>query len=601
MEGNFDGSSQLSAHAAAVSASDFDLSDDLWDLILSGFTTGTANTAVVEQWELSLPEDNLDTHTIRYLPPNGKHDRMTVYILRDGIWEQADTQVAGSYITFPFTENTAQIAVVSTLQMWWVRILAGVLLLTLLLLTVKLIRRLLRRRKKAVPPPMASKAADDGGEAIIRVPPPVTGRKKKRWLTPLLVILALLIGIAGTAAFFLLPDWLAGEKAIDLLKTYSEKPELSMSLTVDAVLGEDTYTFCGDIDRVQADGASITVISEDGKHLYYTDGAVILENGKAYALSNAFPDYSQLLEQALALYCHVDIREVDGVYAMTAKDADAKAILEILLPGAGETLPETDGLQVGLITEDGELTAISFALSANGFALDARLDLLEEPREVIIPKAVLDAVKSGEYGSLDALTQEGFRLFSAWENLNSKDALSAALTLEADCGHLNVTEDLTLSRWNTDADPIFCLEKNGYALYFAEDQICDSKGNTVPAASVNLDAAQLLDLAYAVSLGADVQCVQSGNRDAYTITLDEAGMEAAAYAIAPKAQKQNLTLESGQIQITVADDTLETITVTIGGSVDVVLAKVNAGFAATIDFTGQRDIPPLPQTVAQAL
>ena len=609
VQGQFDEDAEVLLESLALTPQEFDLPDGVRDAVCKSFMNGKLNTEVVEQWRIQIPEDGLDSHTVRYLPPDGKAEHMDVYVRQDGKWVKTDTEVIGSYVAFPVTGNDVQIAVVSSMSVWWVWLIAAGIALILILLIVRTIRKHRKPKPPVLPEPSEDGAADESGEDPVRVPPVAAPRKERKWVTPLLVILALLLGIGGTAAFFLLPDLMADVGAYEVLKAYTEKEKLSMDLQADVTIDEKDVSFTAALDRVTVNSKRITAVSESGRSLYYSDGVVFLENGDAYQIDSAIPDYSQLLEQTMALYQHVEIKAEDDRYSITAKDQDAKAILELLMPSAASMLSGTDSITVDLILDSGELERIEFTgsgtLNDKGttpFSVSAVLKLLDTPRNITIPEDVSQAISTGEYTAMEALSEDLYRLVNGWQDLNSRDPLAADLTLTADSGPLVVNKYLELIRWKVDAKPIFAVQENGYALYFSEDAICDSMGNSVPTASSgNVDAAKLLDIAYTACMNASADCVTSGSQHTYTLSLDEEGMEAVAYAIVPEAEKLNVSFESGSIRITLQDEKIISVSMEVCGSVQIVLSKADVSIGAKLEFSEESPEVTIPEEVLKAL
>ena len=111
----------------------------------------TVYRSVAEQWELHFPRDTSDTHTVRYLAPDGKTKNYAVLVRRpDGGWQAVETETMGSYLLFSVESCDAEIAVLTTSAVWWLWALFLVLTAAVVLLLILLIRR--RRRKKAAKP-----------------------------------------------------------------------------------------------------------------------------------------------------------------------------------------------------------------------------------------------------------------------------------------------------------------------------------------------------------------------------------------------------------------------------------------------------------------
>ena len=102
--------------------------------------------------------------------------------------------------------------------------------------------------------------------------------KKRRWIW--LVILLVVLALAAAVSFI----FCGGDslKAYHALETLTSSEKLSMDVTVDAALDADTTHTEAALQRKTVDGHQISYVQIEGVPLYYTDGAVILENGKAY-------------------------------------------------------------------------------------------------------------------------------------------------------------------------------------------------------------------------------------------------------------------------------------------------------------------------------
>lgn len=120
-----------------------------------------ANREVLEQWKLELADDGQTQHTVRYLPPDG-HSSPRIYVREGGAWQKVDTGTMGSYLTFPVTGTSVEIAAVSTLSVGGIWLGALGVLLVLILLIVLLVKRRARRRAEQ----QASAVAQ--AEAIVR-------------------------------------------------------------------------------------------------------------------------------------------------------------------------------------------------------------------------------------------------------------------------------------------------------------------------------------------------------------------------------------------------------------------------------------------------
>lgn len=278
VEGRFDNAAAPDVTALPSTPEDFPFLASGWtDFLAGSFSGRTVSREIVEQWKIRLPGDGQETHTVRYLAPDANPSHLDIYVLGADGWQRAETEVIGSYLVFPVAGREVELAAIATADVWWVWLLAGVALLLLLALLICLLRKLVRAKRKPAGPDAKATEAEAAPPEEASSPAP----KKKRWLTPLLIVLAFLVGIAVTAACFLLPELLEGKKAFDLLKAYAEKPELTMELTVDVSPGPCGLGFTAALERTDVDGHRVTAVSQEGRTLYYCDGAVFLENGNA--------------------------------------------------------------------------------------------------------------------------------------------------------------------------------------------------------------------------------------------------------------------------------------------------------------------------------
>ena len=106
-----------------------------------------ANREVLEQWKLELADDGQTQHTVRYLPPDG-YSNPRIYVREGSAWQKVDTGTMGSYLTFPVTGMSVEIAAVSTLSVGgiWLAVLG--VLLVLILLIILLVKRGKRRARR---------------------------------------------------------------------------------------------------------------------------------------------------------------------------------------------------------------------------------------------------------------------------------------------------------------------------------------------------------------------------------------------------------------------------------------------------------------------
>ncbi|MGN0800376.1 MAG: hypothetical protein ACI4NU_08090 [Christensenellales bacterium] len=226
----------------------------------------------------------------------------------------------------------------------------------------------------------------------------------------------------------------------------------------------------------------------------------------------------------------------------------------------------------------------------------------EKRDRIPLPEAVRNAVVSGEYEALEAISDDLLRMVNAWQALSRADSIGAKLLLKADCGPVTLDDSLDFYRWNDGETQISSIQKNGYALYFTDTLICNKNGSVIPTAdATTVEAAKLLDIAYQTCLNAQMDCSRADGNYTYTLSLDEDGMEAVAYAIAPAAEGMDLLFDSGSIHVVIFEDQIRSIEVNCGGTVQVVLSNANVAFEARMELTEGTDAAAIPEAVKETL
>ena len=631
----------------------------------SAFSLITANWDMVEQWRITVPVGESSEHTIRYLPPDGQTKNLRVYTRDTAGWEKADCEMIGSYLVFSVDAGETEIAILRTFAVWWLWAALAALIAAIVVLCIHFIRKAAKRaraRRKAEilaavggpelaeedlahidltaaetaadnSPDAAAAAADDAhtaksgedAELLARAelaesrlaqaeeelralreqgsaPAAPKSKKKFKWWIPVVIAAVL---AAGAAAFFLVRGGVADElEAYCLLHNLDEKQQLSMTLSVSAELGGTELDTTADIQRTKLDNTRVTVVQRDGLALYYANGTVYLENGKAYQVGGEMPDYAQLLPQAAELYRLIDVtRTKDGsqtTYDITAAGSDgASKLLAILVPQLSQVLT-LDTMQLSLIERDGAAAQLHFWADSVDLSLDAVLTVDEAAKKTPeIPNAVADAIRAGTSGE-SSVTLGLYQLLSAWSAQLSQDTVSADLKLSADCGPVVVSDTLQYDLKRVSGLSIGSIRREPLSLYFSGDSVCDADGNIVTVNTESLlDAAKLIDIAYQLVQNGTVSSRTSGSTTEYTLALDDDGMLALAQTIAPQVSPQSLLLRAGELVMQVEDGTLTSVQVNCSGEIHIALSQARAGLGATITFVSREVV--IPQRALEAL
>ena len=636
-EGAYTDTDRLQAQPQAITPSAFgEISASIPEAIRKYFeniSDGHAPAAhvaksVVEQWQLRLPDDGAQTHTIRYRAPDGQKGTLDIYLQNEnGAWKKVKTTQVGSYLSFETEGQTVQLAALSTFQVWWLWIVLAGLAALLVLLIIHLIRKIGKARKRQMQAlRSAMQAEQNANEAVMSEgaeqapsaegqPVPAAKKKKRRlwWIIVLAVAVLLAAGILIYRA-----SLKSSVDALLLLKNLSGRKELDMSASVQMELDNETLQTDAHLFRTQADGKQILCIEENGVQLYYYDGSIYLENGSAYRTSGLFPDYSTLGEHILELYNATDVtyahEGAEEVYSVTAYGADAEQALSLLTPTIADSLTRVESIDLCMHVTDGEIRSIEASGSGEVTGSDGQTQAMtvwaeltiEEDAQTMhtVPKAVTDAMANGGYQGKLELTEDLVRVLSAASELGKRDPLAARVKLSANCGPVIFDTSLDYFRTVQDGKTVSCLRAGVLDLYFVGEQVWTKDGKTPTASEQTLvRCADLMDIAYRACLEGAATSTQTQTGYTYTLTLSEERTRQEAIAIAPDAEKLNVQYLPGTIELDVQDGKITALRATVGGSVQVSIVDTQISISASFDFRTDltKDNCPIPAAVREKL
>lgn len=612
----------------------------------SEFSLLKTNWEVVEQWSVEVPGGDSGEHRLRYLAPDGGTKFLRVYTENNGSWERVEYETAGSYLVIPVRGSSARIAVVSTVEVWWVWAAAVLLLALIVFLIVHFIRKTTRKiRQRREDTPEETAAPETELNTSAREPAPAEPdpellaralsaeerlaraeeelrmlressassavaaaerpKKRVRWWIPVIVVVILLAIAAGV--FFVSRNFSTELEAYRILNSHAQKDPLVMTLRVDAELDGQAVGLDAELYKTKVEGKSVTCLQRDGVQLFYAGDTVYLENGRAFSVGGDYPDYTELLPQAAELYrlvnTSVSTSGTQKSYRLTARDENADALVRILLP----ELPaeaHVNSLEAVLTADGQRPVRLTFSAEIAGNTAASLNAELTFPDGVTtapeIPEAVRSAITSGKPAEAGLLSDDLFALLEGWAARCAGESMSADLTLSADCGPVVVNDTLQIDQKRVSGQTITAVRKNALTLYLSGDRFCDENGGTASEQLSALgDSAKLIDSAYQLLLNGEISCETSGGSKTYTLSLDEKGMESIAYAIAPEAKSQSITFTEGTLEAVITDGVLTALRVSCSGTIRVVLADTPVSLSALAAFT-ERSVE-IPQEVVDAL
>ena len=106
-------------------------------------------TKLCESWTLTVPNDNSETHNLRYLVNAESKRDPEIYVKNSsGEWEKAETRHIGSYLCFEASGDSPEIlAVYKTLNIFLIAVTAAGVVIIILVIIFS--ARAVRKKKKA--------------------------------------------------------------------------------------------------------------------------------------------------------------------------------------------------------------------------------------------------------------------------------------------------------------------------------------------------------------------------------------------------------------------------------------------------------------------
>ena len=577
----------------------------------------------LEQWHVSLSDTEQAAYTLRYLAPDEAPESVRVYVRQDGAWRLAECEVFGSYLVFSLPGAEADVAVVKAPNPLVRGLLIALAVLAVLAAAAVVLVRRMRARAARRPAPddasaaprkihtdharMGTTPAAEASEARReKTPKPARPLNKKRLRCALALAVVLLAGIGLWLALSL--HSMANAYAV--LQEFAAQPQYALTLSTDTQL-EDTLVHADfTLYKTREQEQDVTCVYKDGMSLYYTGDAILMENGKAYALSDLYPDYTLLPLEAARLFQTVDFttsRQGDTLcYTLTAEGENARTILGMLLPGQSEYLTDTHKLTVELTTADGALQTLRFSSEGTlvdedntPYSITAELQPADLPQDYALPEAVAQALADGLPDSQDVLPEELFRLLCAWTERSRQTDCTADLTLGVDCGPLTLDETLKYQQAFVEDTKIGCVRSGNLAVYFADGQFCGADGTVLNQDQSDLARRlDLLEVLHQICLNGTFTCTDTGNDSwLYTLTLDEDAMRQVALAAAPELEDQPVTLTEGSVQIMVKGSSISEIRCECTGGLEGLEEAVPATVSVGLTYTEESgwDIPTAVQ------
>lgn len=621
VEGAFREGDTLTATESETSASLSEISGQpptAAELLRSGLRGHiTHDTAITEQWHLTIPDDGSESHTVRYVTVDESVDGSDVYVRSGSGWQKLACGSFGSYLTFPVSGTEAEIAVVSTGQAWWVYLIYALVIflaLSLLILVIRAIRAaVLRRRIRKAARKTQGDTPAGGGSTEQRPMDRAPRRKRSRGERRLIAAVSVLLVLLSLGALTLLrSDTRNGLALLSLLYKQTSGDNVNLELSGNLVIGNDTVNSDFSAFKTRLGQDAVYCLQFHGASLYYINGSLYLENGRAFRVDYAMPSYPSMLKTILSLRDEIDIsvhsENSKTIYTVEPHSKDGNAILSLLFPAVSTRLDTIDTLKVDVVAwgggiEEAHLVAGGTLEGAEAFSVDAVVRMAEpDPLGNTVPAAVKSALKSPQNASSLALSDELVQLLYGWAALNTRDPLAVNAQIRADCGSLIINDDLRYLRTVVNGATISAVRAGGVTLYYAGGRVCGESGAAVGTLPVNLEqTGKLLDLAYQMCMNSAVDCVKNGDSCVYTVTLSGDKLEDMILAIAPQAERLSITPGFGSLEVQTENERISSVKLSGSGTLSVALSTLDVSFSADLTLDDSVTAFDVPDAVVQTL
>ena len=603
------------------------------------------NGGILEQLWVTIPDDGQQTHTLHYLPPEVAVGSIDIYVMQNGHWVRADTEEFGSYLVFDVSGTQADIAAVSVINLWWLWLLLAAVLIAVVITVIIIVKKHHTGRKhtsrynddddiadiedadcteyeddEPVNAPQDAEKSEpefEAEEAESKTSKRPHRRKKtakrvkksmkKNGKKALIIVAAVLVvcAIAVAAVLYFAPGITGGIAVYRMISAVENADNVSMNVSVDADLGGESYELQVPL-AIKNDGDNKIVYAQiEGVPVYYSNGMIILENGRAYGKSGSFPDYSSLIATISSYYADIEYSSDDNTHRVSISGDQATELLKTLCPSLDGSIDSIDEAYIETSVADGKTESIEINVSGDtkdsgAFTVNAVIDDFNYDTEITIPDAVTQAAAEGEDGMTE-ISDEVFDVAAALSELSEREAVSTDVTLSANCGPVVLDTTLGVDTRVVDGKRLYCVSKNSLKLYTDGNSVVNANGKGVSSEESSVaGSAKLLKAVYLACLDGDISASHSGKNNTYTISFDGDTVEQLIELISPEAAELDADFSYGTVSLTLTDGSVSKATVSCTGTMKVVLVDMSVSVGAEIDIKSTTP-SDFPQAAVEAL
>ena len=289
--------------------------------------------------------------------------------------------------------------------------------------------------------------------------------KNKKGIVIGIVMVLLLLVVGIFMAINVFPTVKATIEITNALQPYLEAENQSMHFDVDAEVEDKSIEINADIYATKEENKKYLIIEQENMCFYVVDNLILLENGKAFLLSEdedngkkQMPNSMEILPLLAVAFEEFSIQrneaDLNVQYEIEITGEQVKKILEASIPSKEDIGASVEYLQVQLVTQSGELDEIR--MTGKGSAKDSAILLdvvlsdfnVLEDGEYPIPQLIKDSVQNVDKDKLFCLTEDLYPLLKAVKPLTDINNLQGIMTWKVSCGLIQINNSMDLERLN---------------------------------------------------------------------------------------------------------------------------------------------------------
>ena len=374
------------------------------------------------------------------------------------------------------------------------------------------------------------------------------------------IVVILLFGFLLYFGTKLYPKLRIGKEISNLLQPILTQENQSMHMKVTADIGGEPFLLDSDIYMVKEEEQKYLVLEQMDFPVYIVDDLLLLENGNAFQLAKQTESqshtYDNLFVQIAAAYEMFDITcvktDFESGYSIHVTGKQVQELLAKVMPADAKKFDSIEKLQLVMVAQNDKLDRIEMTGKAEVNGKSVQIEVLISKFRKLeagvyeIPETVKHAVKTVDRDTLLNLTEDLYRLLVAFEQFQKKESQDGTVTLHANCGLINFT--------NT-----FDLET------FQQNE----------TTSMNTEEIHNLPAMIAVlCMEGEIRCIESEEGFEYTLSLDEESMQKITGMVIPEVVNYVMQLTDGVAKVTIEENRISSIEISIKGNVNMVITKV---------------------------